>query len=89
MHAVVGLPFLQMAKGRLQVNGEANMEGLDSHEGAGLSTLLKRSKSKELNKEEELRRQREAQAIPIKAPRLPDLSSYPAIKTFGGEDRPE
>jgi hypothetical protein len=40
---------------------------------------------KEQAREEELRRQREA--IPQQAPRLPDLTPTPQLKTFGGEDR--
>ncbi|KAK2757319.1 hypothetical protein FQN54_004833 [Arachnomyces sp. PD_36] len=45
---------------------------------------------KEQAKEEELRRQREAAAVPKNAPRLPDFQSPPELKTFGGESaRPD
>jgi hypothetical protein len=45
---------------------------------------------KEQAKEAELRRQREAAAVPKKAPRLPDLQAPPELKTFGGENaRPD
>lgn len=40
---------------------------------------------KEQAKEEELRRQREAAAVPKQAPRLPDLHPPPQLKTFGGD----
>ena len=40
---------------------------------------------KEQARVEELRRQREAAAIPKHAPRLPDLPPPPHLKTFGGE----
>ena len=43
---------------------------------------------KEQARDEEFRRQREA-AIPKLAPRLPDLSPTPQLKTFGGDDRPD
>lgn len=47
-------------------------------------------KQKEQLKEEELRRQREAAAVPKYAPRLPDLAPPPQLNTFGGEDaRPD
>lgn len=50
----------------------------------------KKKSQKEQAKEEELRRQREANAVPKQAPKLPDLASYPQLKTFGGEDhRPD
>lgn len=41
---------------------------------------------KEQAREEELRRQREAAAVPKFAPRLPDLSPTPQLNTFGGEN---
>lgn len=45
---------------------------------------------KEQAREEELRRQREAAAVPKNAPRLPDLAPPPQLKTFGGENaRPD
>lgn len=45
---------------------------------------------KEQAKEDELRRQREAAAVPKQAPRLPDLQAPPELKTFGGESaRPD
>lgn len=44
---------------------------------------------KEQARDEEFRRQRESTAIPKLAPRLPDLSPTPQIKTFGGDDRPD
>lgn len=45
---------------------------------------------KEQAKEEELRRQREAAAVPKQAPRLPDFQAPPELKTFGGESaRPD
>jgi hypothetical protein len=44
---------------------------------------------KEQAREEELRRQREAAAVPQYAPRLPDLAPAPQLKTFGGDDRPD
>ena len=47
-------------------------------------------KQKEQLKQEELRRQREAAAVPKYAPRLPDLPPPPQLNTFGGEDaRPD
>lgn len=42
-------------------------------------------KQKEQLKQEELRRQREAAAVPKYAPRLPDLPPPPQLNSFGGE----
>ncbi|OJD27294.1 hypothetical protein ACJ73_01318 [Blastomyces percursus] len=41
---------------------------------------------KEMAKEEMLRREREAAAVPKHAPRLPDLPAPPQLNTFGGEN---
>lgn len=50
---------------------------------------ISKKAQKELAKEEELRRQREA-AVPRHAPKLPDFSPAPQLKTFGGENaRPD
>jgi hypothetical protein len=46
---------------------------------------ISRKMLREQAREEELRRQREAAAVPKYAPRLPDLSPAPQLKTFGGE----
>ncbi|KAF3482295.1 Sep4b [Arthroderma uncinatum] len=49
------------------------------------SNKISRKMLKEQAKEEELRRQREAAAVPKHAPRLPDLSPPPQLNSFGGE----
>lgn len=41
---------------------------------------------KEMAREELLRQQREAAAVPQHAPRLPDLPPPPQLNTFGGEN---
>jgi hypothetical protein len=51
---------------------------------------MSRRQLKEQAREEELRRQREAAAVPKQPPRLPDFAPPPQLNTFGGEDaRPD
>ncbi|KAK2850758.1 hypothetical protein FQN49_005350 [Arthroderma sp. PD_2] len=49
------------------------------------SNKISKKMLKEQAREEELRRQREAAAVPKHAPRLPDLSPPPQLNSFGGE----
>jgi len=47
---------------------------------------VSRKMLKEQAREQELRRQREAAAVPKIAPRLPDLAPPPQLNTFGGDN---
>ncbi|EEH18307.1 hypothetical protein PABG_00870 [Paracoccidioides brasiliensis Pb03] len=69
------LAFLRRSKSTEPLAGDGKASG---------GKMNKRQK--ELAREEHLRRQREAAAVPKHAPRLPDLPSPPQLNTFGGEN---
>lgn len=75
-HRKSSLNFLRRPKSTEPLGGDRKSSG-----GKTSKKMLK-----ELAREEELHRQREA-AVPRHAPRLPALSPTPQLETFGGKDR--
>ncbi|PGH12666.1 hypothetical protein AJ79_04166 [Helicocarpus griseus UAMH5409] len=71
------LGFLRRSKSTEPLSGDRKSSG---------GGKMSKKTQKELAKAEELRRQREAAAVPKHAPRLPDLPPPPQLNTFGGEN---
>ncbi|KAK2802157.1 hypothetical protein FQN51_004838 [Onygenales sp. PD_10] len=75
------LGFLRRSKSTEPMSAERKTSG---------SGRISKRMQKELAREEEARRQREAAAVPKHAPRLPDLPAPPQLNTFGGDNaRPD